>query len=78
MSSEIGAEGAGEWYRIGEWHPSVVLDDFINQVACLEEIVEMTRTPKLGLFDADTIGRAMGWGSYIEEASLRDLKALRS
>lgn len=63
MYSGIGGEGAVEW------HPSVVLDEFVNQVACLEEIVDMTKTPKLGLFDADTITRAMGWGSYIEEAS---------
>lgn len=52
-----------------KWHATVALDEFVQQVACLVEIVDMTKTTKLGLFDADTIKRAMGWGSYIEEVS---------
>lgn len=52
-----------------QWHPTVALDDFVRQVACFVEIVDMTRTAKLSLFDCQTIKRAMGWGSYIEEVS---------
>ena len=53
--------------RFGQWHPSVLLNDFVQQVYGLQQIVDMTKTPKLGSFDDDTIKRAMGWGSYIEE-----------
>lgn len=53
--------------RFGQWHPSVLLNDFVQQVYSLQQIVDMTKTPKLGAFDDDTIKRAMGWGSYIEE-----------
>lgn len=51
------------------WHSTVGLDEFVQQVACLVEILGMTRTIKLSLFDSDTIKRAMGWGSYIEQVS---------
>ncbi|CAM9099714.1 unnamed protein product [Ascophyllum nodosum] len=50
-----------------EWHPSVLLDDFLNQIGSLQQLVDMTRTPKLGSFDRDTVRRAMGWGLYVEQ-----------
>lgn len=52
-----------------QWHPSVALGDFVHQVSSLQQIVDMTKTSKLGSFDNDTIKRVMGWGLYIEEVS---------
>lgn len=51
-----------------QWHPSVALDDFVVAIKVnFVEIVGMTKTPKLVLFDVDTVKRAVGWGAYIEE-----------
>lgn len=52
------------------WHPSVFLEDFVKQVNSLQQLIDMTRTPKLGSFDGDTVKRSMGWGLYVEQVRI--------
>lgn len=50
-----------------QWHTSVVLDDFVNQVDEFVRIVFLTVTSQLSEFTEDTMRIATGWGSYIEQ-----------
>lgn len=51
-----------------QWHPSVALDHFVVSIKVdFVDIVSMTKTPKLVLFDINTVKRAVGWGAFIEE-----------
>ncbi|CAM9104471.1 unnamed protein product [Discosporangium mesarthrocarpum] len=60
-------EGHGQSSHPTMWHPAVTIEQFTSHVVSHVEIVDMTLSPKLCLFDKSTIKRAMGWGAYVEQ-----------
>lgn len=56
-----------------QWHTSVMLDDFVNQVDAFVRTVFLTVTSKLSEFTEDTMRTAIKWGSYIEEVTIAAL-----